>query len=81
MECIKCHRTLSIDDSMQCILCNHYIHDKCLFNMLSTECREQNMPKYLKLVSHSRIYRSHVIIVVLINALVSNLNQLRIYTH
>ena len=48
MYCIKCLSTLSIDDSMQCILCNNYIHDKCLFNMLSTECRAQNMPKYVK---------------------------------
>ena len=48
MDCIKCPSTLSIDDSMQCILCNKYIHDKCLFNMLSTECRAQHMPKYFK---------------------------------
>ena len=48
MDCIKCLSTLSIDDSMQCILCNKYIHDKCLFNMLSTECRAQNMPTYFK---------------------------------
>ena len=48
MDCIKCLSTLSIDDSMQCILCNNYIHYKCLFNMLSTECRAQNMHKYFK---------------------------------
>ena len=48
MDCIKCPSTLSIYDSMQCILCNKYIHDKCLCNMLSTECRAQNMHKYFK---------------------------------
>ena len=57
----------------------NYIHDKCLFNMLSIE--HKICLNILKLVSHSRTYRSHVIMVLLLNALVSDLSQLKYFNN